>query len=141
MHRHRTDLLSAGAIGILDGDVGSEPGNRGITSLLLCFLHGSLWHCGNCLHSAGAAGSLAVWLALVIGAAPLIAFWPLLSALKAHYSAHLWIHYVGPSVPMTYGSFFHAGGAFGLSVLAVCAAGVIAARMWPKRIARRPGNG
>ncbi len=82
-----------------------------------------------------------VWLALGLGAAPLIAFWPLLSALKAHYSAHLWIHYSGPSVPMTYGSFFHAGGAFGVSVLAVCAVGVIAARLWPRELLGDPRAG
>ena len=70
----------------------------------------------------------------MMGAAPLIAFWPLLSALKAHYSAHLWIHYRGSFVPITYGSFFHAGGKFGLALVAVCAAGVVAARLRPREL-------
>jgi 4-amino-4-deoxy-L-arabinose transferase-like glycosyltransferase len=66
-----------------------------------------------------------VWIALAFGTVPLAIFWPMLSGLKAYYSAHLWTHYSLSSIPPTYGSFFLTGGALGGAMAAVSAVAVI----------------
>jgi hypothetical protein len=74
-----------------------------------------------------------VWVALALGPAPLLFFWPLLSNFKAYYSPHYWAHYGLSSIPLTYGSFFLTGGAFGFAAVAMCAAGVVGARLLPPK--------
>ena len=74
-----------------------------------------------------------VWVALALGPAPLLFFWPLLSNFKAYYSAHIWGHYSLSSIPLTYGSFFMTGGALGFALVAVCATGVVGARVLPTK--------
>jgi hypothetical protein len=72
-----------------------------------------------------------VWIAMALGPVPLLFFWPLLSKLKAYYGTHLWAHYSLSSIPLTYGSFFLTGGALGFALVAVCATGVVGARLLP----------
>ena len=74
-----------------------------------------------------------VWVALALGPAPLLIFWPLLSNLRALYGLHYWAHYSLSSIPLTYGSFFLTGGAFGFALVAVCATGVVGARLLPTK--------
>jgi hypothetical protein len=74
-----------------------------------------------------------VWVALALGPAPLLFFWPLLSNFKAYYGAHPWAHYSLSSIPLTYGSFFLTGGAFSFAVVAVCATGVVGGRLLPTK--------
>jgi hypothetical protein len=73
-----------------------------------------------------------VWVALALGPAPLLFFWPLISKLREYYGAHPWAHYSLSSIPLTYGSFFMTGGALGFALVAVCATGVVGARLLPK---------
>jgi hypothetical protein len=74
-----------------------------------------------------------VWAALALGPLPLFFFWPLLSNLRAYFGTHIWTHYGLSSIPLTYGSFFLTGGAFGFAVIAMCIAGVVGARLLPTR--------
>jgi len=74
-----------------------------------------------------------VWTALALGPLPLFFFWPLLSNLRAYFGTHIWTHYGLSSIPLTYGSFFLTGGAFGFAVIAMCIAGVVGARLLPTR--------
>jgi hypothetical protein len=68
-----------------------------------------------------------VWAALAFGVLPLLVFWPLLARMKAYYGPHLWKNYSLSSIPVNYGSFFFVGSAFGVSVIVVSMASVIAA--------------
>jgi 4-amino-4-deoxy-L-arabinose transferase-like glycosyltransferase len=49
---------------------------------------------------------MGVWLAIVLGAAPLVAFWPLLHAQKEIYGRNFWAHPKLYGALATYGSFF-----------------------------------
>jgi hypothetical protein len=72
-----------------------------------------------------------VWATLAFGFVPLLFSWPLLLQFRAYYGPYIWTHYGLTSIPQTYGSFFYTGGAFGVAIVAVCAAGVISARLRP----------
>ncbi len=72
-----------------------------------------------------------VWAALALGLVPLLFFWPLLSSLRTIFGTHVWTHYGLSSIPITYGSSFLTGGAFGIALVAVCIAGIIGARLLP----------
>jgi hypothetical protein len=50
---------------------------------------------------------IGVWLAIVLCAAPLLAFWPLLRAQKEIYGRNFWAHPKLSGALATYGSFFH----------------------------------
>jgi mannosyltransferase len=82
-----------------------------------------------------------VWAAMALGPAPLLFFWPLLSHLRAFYSPHYWAHYSLSSIPLTYGSFFLTRGAFGFALVAVCATGVVGARLLPTKEASNESIG
>ncbi len=82
-----------------------------------------------------------VWAALVLGPVPLLLFWPLLANIRAFYGTHLFGHYGLSSIPLTYGSFFLTGGAFGFALVAVCAAGVVGARLLPGQETKSEDNG
>lgn len=82
-----------------------------------------------------------VWVALALGPAPLLLFLPLLLRFKAYYGTHLWAHYSLSSIPLTYGSFFLTGSAFGFAVVAVCATGVVGARLLPEQEATNESIG
>ena len=69
-----------------------------------------------------------VWTALALGPVPLLFFRPLLFNFKEYYGTHFWAHYGLASIPVTYGSFFLTGGAFGFALVAVCATGILGAR-------------
>jgi len=80
-----------------------------------------------------------VWAALALGPVPLLFFWPLLSSARAIFGAHVWTHYGLSSIPITYGSSFLTGGAFGVALVAVSVAGIIGARLLP--VEGSPGEG
>jgi hypothetical protein len=69
-----------------------------------------------------------VWLALVVGAVPLLFFWPLLAQLKAAVGVHYYERYSYSAVPGTYGAFFLTDSAFATAVVAVAVAGIIGSR-------------
>jgi hypothetical protein len=68
-----------------------------------------------------------VWAALAFGVLPLGVFWPLLAGMKSYYGPHIWKNYRLSSIPGNYGSFFFVGSAFGVSVIVLSMAGVVAA--------------
>jgi hypothetical protein len=74
-----------------------------------------------------------VWLALAIGACPLLFFWPLLVRLKAYVGAHYQEQYTLTAVPSTYGTFFLVDSGYGAAIGAICLAGVILVLLWRGR--------
>ena len=67
------------------------------------------------------------WLALTVGAVPLIPFWPLLSIMRTYYGAHYWVD--KPSLvtlPKFYGEYVLTDSAYGAATLAVLLVGMLA---------------
>src|ERR1700740_967692 len=61
----------------------------------------------------------AVWVALALGALPLIFCWPFLLYMRSFLGSHFWGLYSLSSLPKTYGVFFSTDGAYGGAVAAV----------------------
>jgi hypothetical protein len=75
---------------------------------------------------------LGVWLALILGASPLLFFWPILSAFKAYYGGHYWEHFAVGDLARVYGSFFWTSTNVGVGIAAVALTGVIGPRLWSR---------
>jgi hypothetical protein len=67
-----------------------------------------------------------VWLALICGCLPLVAFWPLLATVRAHYQTHFYSHFHLTTIPSTYAAFFLTDSAYGTALVATAIAGVLA---------------
>jgi len=66
-----------------------------------------------------------VWFAICCGLAPIVAFWPLLSAVRAYFHAGFWATPALSTAMETYGWFFRSPGPLGTALAAVAAVGVI----------------
>ncbi len=66
-----------------------------------------------------------VWVALVVGASPLLVFWKLLAINKEYYGARFWVHFEFSAIPRAYGELFMTGSQFGAGIAAVAMAGVL----------------
>ncbi len=67
-----------------------------------------------------------VWLALICSIVPLIAFWPLVTALRDYYGHNFWAHPSFNAAATTYGWFFEVPGPIGLAMAAVVSIGLLA---------------
>jgi hypothetical protein len=68
---------------------------------------------------------IGVWLALLCGAVPLVAFWPLLWRLREVYGAHYWARPAFASIAAMYGAYFETTGRWGVAAFAALAFGVV----------------
>jgi hypothetical protein len=66
-----------------------------------------------------------VWLAILLGPAPLAFFWSFLAQLKFLVGAHFQVQYTFTSIPSTYGEFFLVDSGYGAALAAVCVVSVI----------------
>jgi hypothetical protein len=70
-----------------------------------------------------------VWLALLVGAAPLAIFWPLLANIRTQFGTHFFEDYSFSALPATYGTFFQTDAGFGAAVVAVSITGIVGSRL------------
>ena len=61
---------------------------------------------------------LPVWSALVLGALPLVAFWPLLWNFRGHYGAHFWARPSLAGLPTVYNRLLNIGASWGAGISA-----------------------
>jgi hypothetical protein len=64
-----------------------------------------------------------VWLALAVGAIPLLVFWNLLAINGAYYGGHFWAYYQFTFLARTYGDFLQTGQEFGAGIAAAALLG------------------
>jgi Dolichyl-phosphate-mannose-protein mannosyltransferase len=67
-----------------------------------------------------------VWVALVIGALPLTAFWKLLTSVKAYYGSHFYAYSPFTTIPGMYGGFLTTDSKIGAGIVAVALVGILA---------------
>lgn len=76
-----------------------------------------------------------VWIALACGTVPLIAFWPLLSAIKAYYGPHIFSRPAFSALSGYYGSFFLLpDSAVGVPLAVVAITATVWSRLWPRGV-------
>ena len=80
-----------------------------------------------------------VWLALVCGFLPLVAFWPLLSTLKVIYGQHFWAKPSFQGAEAAYGWYFNTTFSVGIGLVTVTVLGVLGTMLSQERRATREG--
>ena len=81
----------------------------------------------------------AVWAAMACGAVPVIAFWPLLSALKKYYGTDFWARPALTGALSVFGWFFNLSQPWGIAMAALAAFGILAT-MVSRRASNQSGS-